>query len=121
LEFFLQAVVNQSDDAVGRARRILDLHSSYYQTSLRKRLPPTAVALVELIFVKPVLNARVAQEALKVTYPGAQKAINALVEQGILAEITGGKRNKAYAAKRILEILEETPSPMEGGRGSGKR
>jgi hypothetical protein len=56
-----------------------------------------------------------------VTYPGAQKAINALVEQGILAEITGGKRNKAYAAKRILEILEETPSPMEGGRGSGKR
>jgi Fic family protein len=121
LEFFLQAVVTQSDDAVRRARRLLDLHRTYYQTSLGKHLPPTAMELVELIFVKPVLNARVAQEALKVTYPGAQKAINALVEQGILAEITGGKRNKAYSARRILEILEETPSPMEGGRGSGKK
>jgi len=121
LEFFLQAVVTQSDDAVRRARRLLDLHRTYYQTSLGKHLPPTAMELVELIFEKPVLNARVAQEGLKVTYPGAQKAINALVEQGILAEITGGKRNKAYAARRILEILEETPSPMEGGRGSGKK
>lgn len=121
LEFFLQAVVTQSDDAVRRARRLLDLHRTYYQTSLGKHLPPTAMELVEFIFVKPLLNARVAQEALKVTYPGAQKAINALVEQGILAEITGGKRNKVYAARRILEILEETPSPMEGGRGTGKK
>jgi len=121
LEFFLQAVVTQSDDAVRRARRLLDLHRTYYQTSLGKHLPPTAKKLVELIFVKPVLNARVTQESLKVTYPGAQKAINALVEQGILAEITGGKRNKVYEARRILEILEETPSPMEGGRGTGKK
>ena len=121
LEFFLQAVVTQSDDAVRRARRLLDLHRIYYQTSLGKHLPPTAMKLVELIFVKPVLNARVTQESLKVTYPGAQKAINALVEQGILAEITGGKRNKVYEARRILEILEETPSPMEGGRGTGKK
>jgi len=71
--------------------------------------------------VKPVLNTRVAQEALKVTYPAAQKAINALVEEGILAEITGGKRNKAYAAKEILEILEEeAPSTTGGGRSSKK-
>jgi len=121
LEFFLQAVVEQSDDAVGRARRILDLHRNYYQTSLGKRLPPTAVELVELIFMRPVLNAKVVQEYLKVTFPAAQEAIKALVEEGILAEITGGKRNKAYAAKKILEILEEeTLSPMEGGRGSKK-
>jgi Fic family protein len=122
LEFFLQAVVNQSDDAVLRARRLLDLHRTYHQTSLGKRLPPTAVELVELIFVKPVLNARAAQESLKVTYPGAQNAINALVEQGILTEITGGKRNKAYAAKKILEILEEeTSSPTGGGHNRKKK
>ena len=112
IEFFLQAVVEQSGDAVGRARRLLDLHRGYYQTSLEKRLPPTAGQLVELIFMRPVLNAKVAQEFLKVTYPGAQKAINALVEQGILDEITGGKRNKAYAAQEILKLLEEDISPQ---------
>lgn len=121
LEFFLQAVVEQSGDAVGRARRLLELHRSYYQTSLEKRLPPTAGQLVELIFMRPVMNPKVAQEHLKVTYPGAQKAINALVEQGILTEITGGKRNKAYAAKEILAILEEEiPSQLEGDRGNEK-
>jgi len=107
IDFFLRAVVEQSGDAVQRARRLLDLHLNYYQISLAKHLPPTAGQLVELIFMRPVLNARVAQEHLKVTFPAAQRAINALEEEGILAEITGGKRNKAYAAKEILKILEE--------------
>jgi Fic family protein len=119
IDFFLQAVVEQSGDAVGRARRLSDLHRNYYQTSMEKRLPPTAGRLVELIFMRPVLNTKVAQELLKVTYPGAQKAINALVEQGMLAEITGGKRNKAYAAREVLKILEEgTLSQQARNRGN---
>jgi len=113
IDFFLQAVIEQSGDAVRRARQLLDLHRAYYRTSLEKRLPPTAGQLVELIFMRPVLNAKVAQEYLKVTFPAAQKAINALEEEGILAEITGGKRNKAYAAKEILKILEEEISPRQ--------
>jgi len=112
IEFFSQAVIEQSGDAVRRARRLLDLHRSYYQTSMEKRLPPTAGQLVELIFMRPVLNAKIAQEFLKVTFPGAQKAINALIEEGILAEVTGGRRNKAYAAKEILDVLEEDISPQ---------
>lgn len=117
IDFFLQAVIEQSGDAVRRARQLLDLHRVYYQTSLQKRLPPTAGQLVELIFMRPVLNAKVVQESLKVTYPGAQKAINALVEQGILTEITGGKRNKAYAAKEILNILEKNSAIQEADLG----
>jgi len=111
IAFFLQAVIEQSGDAVRRARQLMDLHHSYHQTSREKRLAPTAGQLVELIFMKPVLNARVVQESLNVTYPGAQKAISALVEQGILSEITGGKRNRAYAAREILKVLEEGTEP----------
>ncbi len=121
IEFFLQAVVEQSDDAVRRARQLLDLHRTYHQTTLGKRLPPTAVELVELIFVRPVLNTRVVQEYLEVTFPAAQKAIKALIEEGILAEITGGKRNKAYAAKEILEILEEETLSQTEGYGSNEK
>lgn len=68
---------------------------------------------MELIFMRPVLNAKVTQEYLKVTFPAAQKSINALEAEGILTEITGGKRNKAYAAKEILKILEEDTSLQE--------
>ncbi len=116
ITFFLRAAIEQSGDAVRRSRQLLDLHRDYHQTSLGKRLPPTAGELVELVFMKPVLNARVTQEFLRVSFPAAQKAINALVEEGILTEITGGKRNRAYAAKQILRILEEATSPQEESR-----
>ncbi len=106
IEFFLRAVVNQSNDAVQRARLMLDLQRSYRQISIGKYMPPTAGKLVDLIFAKPVLNAKMAQERLGVTYPAVQKAIHLLEGEGILTEITGGKRNKVYEATEILEILE---------------
>lgn len=111
IQFFLQAVVNQSSDAVQRSRRLLDLHQDYHRTSLEKHLPPTAGQLIELILMRPVLNLRIAQELLGVTFPTAQKAIRVLEDEGILVEITGGKRNKTYAAEEILKILEEDISP----------
>ncbi|MBN2098567.1 MAG: Fic family protein [Dehalococcoidia bacterium] len=104
--FFLKAVAEQSGDAVSRSRRLQELQRHYAQLAREEHLPPTAGRLVELILMKPVLSTKAAQEYLKVTYPGAQKAINALVEAGILTEITGRKRDRAYAAKEVLQILD---------------
>jgi len=106
IEFFLQAVTEQSNDAVSRSRHLLELLRDYSQLAREKHLPPTAGQLVELIFMKPVLNAKTAQELLKVSYPSAQYALASLENAGILAEITGRKRAKAYAAKEILKALD---------------
>ncbi len=105
-EFFLRAVTEQSRDAVSRSRRLQELLRSYMQIAREKHLPPTAVQLVDLVLMKPVLSARTAQDFLKITYPGARKAIGALVEAGILTEITGRKRDKAYAANEVLKALD---------------
>jgi len=106
IEFFLQAVTEQSDDAVSRSRHLLELLRSYSQLAREKHLPPTAGQLIELIFMKPVLNAKTAQELLKVSYPSAQYALTSLENAGILTEITGRKRARAYAAKEILKALD---------------
>ena len=106
IEFFLQAVTEQSNDAVSRSRHLLELLRDYSQLAREKHLPPTAGQLVELIFMKPVLNAKTAQELLKVSYPSAQYALTSLENAGILTEITGRKRAKAYAAKEILKALD---------------
>ncbi len=106
IQFFLRAVTEQSGDAVSRSRRLQELQHSYVQLAREKRLAPTAVQLVELVLMKPVLNARTAQEYLKITPPGARKAIKALMEAGILTEITGRKRDKAYAANEVLKALD---------------
>ena len=82
-----------------------------YQTSMDRHLPSTAIRLVEFVFMRPVINAKIARQVLGVTFPAAQKAIALLVEQGILAEITGARRNKAYAAEEVIKVLEEEISP----------
>jgi Fic family protein len=111
IEFFLRAVAEQSGDAVSRARHLLELLRNYSQVAREKHLPPTAGQLVELIFMKPVLNAKTVQEFLKVSYPAAQNAISSLEEVGILTEITGRKRAKAYSANDILKALDGEITP----------
>ena len=95
-------MAEQAGDAVSRSRRLLDLLRQYSQMVREKNLSPTTVQLVELIFMKPVLNVKTAQEFLKVSYPSAQLALSSLEKIGILTEITGRKRDKAYSAQEIL-------------------
>lgn len=106
LEFFLKAVAEQSEDAVSRSRRLLELLRQYSQLARERRLSPTAVQLVELIFMKPVLNVKTVQESLGVSFPSAQNAIVLLEAAGILTEITGRKRAKTYSATEIVKALE---------------
>ena len=113
IEFFLKAVTEQSGEALSRSRHLLELLRGYSQIAREKHLPPTAVQLVELIFMKPVLNAKTAQEFLKVSYPSAQNAISSLEKASILTEITGRKRDKAYAANEILKALDGEITPRE--------
>ena len=111
IEFFLKSVEEQSTDAVLRSRRLQELLRSYTQLARDKHLPPTAIQLIELVLMKPVLNVKTAGEFLKVTYPAAQRAISLLEEAGILTEITGRKRDKAYAANEILKALDGDIAP----------
>jgi Fic family protein len=113
IEFFLRAVAEQSADAVTRSRRLQELLRRYTQLARDKHMPPTAGQLVELILMKPVINARLVREFLKVTYPAAQKAISSLEEAGILTEITGRKRDKAYAANEIIKVLDGEMTPEQ--------
>ncbi|MCF7634637.1 MAG: cell filamentation protein Fic [Dehalococcoides mccartyi] len=111
IEFFLKAVVEQSGDAVSRSRRLQELQHSYIQLAREKRLAPTAAQLVDIVLMKPVISAKTVQESLKVTPQGARKAINVLVEVGILTEVTGRKRDKAYAANEVLKALDGELKP----------
>ncbi|MCK4263216.1 MAG: Fic family protein, partial [Dehalococcoidia bacterium] len=107
LEFFLRAVVEQCHDALARSHRLLDLHRSYYERSLERKLTPAARQLTELVFRVPVVNTRSVQASLGLTFAGARKAIEVLERENILEEVTGRKRNRAYAAGEVLRILEE--------------
>lgn len=107
LRFFLEGVETQSRDAVERAGKLVHLRQRYREALLDMDATPTTLQVLDALFARPVISIPEAADTMDVTYPTAKKAIEEyLVEAGILEEFTGKKRNRRYAAPRILDILE---------------
>lgn len=114
LEYFLNGVARQSEDALSRARRINDLLTEWklLVAGLSSKIP---THLVVLLAENPFWTVKRAAEALRVAYTTAERAIEKLESLSILTQTTDAKRDRVYCAKPILEILEEpaklTPDP----------
>jgi Fic family protein len=107
INFFLQGVINQADDTIQRSHLLMRLHQDCRKLVLDKYRSPILGQVIDLVFMQPIVTVKSVQEHLNVTFPAANKAIQILVTEQILAEITGRKRNKVYAAKDVLTILED--------------
>ena len=104
--FFLRGVAQQSQDAVLRSDRLLNL----WQECRRKLQSPRASALslqlVDELFSYPAITAAWAAKRLDVTPRSAQLNIEKLVRAGILREETGKRRNRIFVAHEIVKIIE---------------
>jgi Fic family protein len=105
LRYFLEAVRVQARDAADRADRLLGLQAEFRDQIRGARVTATAIALVDQLFMNPILTASSVQRALGVSAPTARNAIQRLEQAAIVREITGRRWGKAYQADRILELL----------------
>jgi hypothetical protein len=55
---------------------------------------------------QPVINSRSAIEYLGVTAPNAQLAIDRLVADDILTQVGSTRRNRVWAAREIIDVLD---------------
>lgn len=115
LEFFLNGIQEQADEAFSRAKLLLQLREEYreeYQDS-----PPSVQKLVEAVFVEPVLTVSKAAEHIDMTYPAARNAVNQLETDGVLRETTGQQQYQEFQADGVLDVLnrpvEDVPIPGE--------
>lgn len=69
--------------------------------------------LAEYLFSVPIVTAPRVEQLLGVTRPTAQAAIDALVQRGDLAEVTGRERNRIYEASRIFDAVYGTTEVPE--------
>lgn len=104
--YFLRGINIQSRDARERSTTLRALLNRYRYRVQTKRSSGHMGKLLELLFSRPVINAKMAQEFLDVTPRAAQLHIDRLISEGILREATGKKRNRVYAAPEILQVLE---------------
>ena len=104
LEYFLRAVARQSEDALSRAQRINQQLETWRNMVAPSRVP---LLVVELLAANPFLTVRNVQRDLKRSYNTAARAIAVLEGKGIVRPVSDAKRDRAYCARAILEILEE--------------
>ena len=106
LLFFLRAVQRQSEDAVWRAGRLVELRERHYEQCRLDR--SRVAALVPLIFTTPFLSVRRVQRALQVTAPGARKLLTRAEEHGWLRPMgtTGRDGALVWTAQEVLDVIE---------------
>lgn len=110
LDYFLQGVAEQAEDALGRIQRIDELLARWRDelAGTTSRLPERAL---ELFVSNPFWSVGRLAERTRVAFTTAQRAIDRLESAGIVSLATEAKRNRVYCARAILEILEEPSHP----------
>ena len=104
--FFLEAVRDQSVEAVDSARHLLALRDTYHKRLQTARSSALVQKLIDELFVYPAMSAPRAAKLLGVTWRSAQQNIDKLVEANILREITGRRRNRIFLAEEIVRSIE---------------
>lgn len=106
LQYFLNGVARQAEDALSRAARI-NRHLEEWRVAVAGVSSKVPLALVDQLAANPFLTVKGAAKRLGVAFTTAQRAVGRLQQLGIVTEISHAKRDRVYCAKAILEILEE--------------
>lgn len=105
VKFFLRAVHESAEMAAQAATDIHHLHDKD-RKRLRKVQPGATTYLVYDVFChEPILSNANLVKRLASTKPTIQKALESLVEIGLIQEISGKKHGRRYAYQEYLEIL----------------
>lgn len=109
LQYFLNGVARQAEDALSRAERANKLLERWRRSLAGDPHARVAFQLVELLGANPFVTPRGAQEHLRVAYNTVMRAITQLEKTGIVKEVSGARRDRVYCAKKLLQIFEEPP------------
>ncbi len=104
--FFLEGVTHAASEAEQSILAIASL-----VTADRRRLldspksGPAAYRLFEMLPMMPRFNIERARRVLDTTFPTASAAVKLLADLGIVKELTGQKKNRAYSYQRYVDLL----------------
>lgn len=105
LHYFLNGVARQSEDALGRAARINQKVAAWKEAA-KETASKVAVTLIDALAVNPYLTIPRAAKDFRVAFTTVQRALSHLERLGIVKEVSGRQRHRAYCATALLKILE---------------
>jgi Fic family protein len=116
LQYFLNGVARQAEDAVSRAERINALLASWRNKLSGDPGAKVAFRMLDMLGGNPFVTPRGAEKHLGLAYNTVMRAIGQLENHGIIKEVSGAKRDRAYCAQKSLVILEEPAQLSPAGK-----
>ena len=107
LQYFLNGVARQAEDAVSRAERINALLARWRDQLSGEADAKVALRMMDMLGGNPFVTPRGAEKHLGLAYNTVMLAIRQLEKHRIVKEVSGAKRARAYCAQTLLDILEE--------------
>jgi len=107
IKFFLRGVTVQSNHASESARKLIQQREDYRATLQAQNATASTLRVLDLVFTHLYLTVKQIENALHISFGAAQKAVDSLQANGIVEEITGQKRNRVFAARQLLKLLDE--------------
>lgn len=110
LKFFLRGVYEVAQEAAATARKIVNLKEEHRQLVLSEmgRRSGNAIALLESLYFRPIFTVEHAETITNLSYPNANTLIKDLSNIGLLKEITGQKRNRAFSYAPYLAVFRDS-------------
>lgn len=107
LDFFLDGVATIADEAVASARELFALVAEdRARVLVHDGMSVGALRLFELLTRHPIVTVASAMKLVETSKPTASRAIELLVQTGVLVESTGRKRDRSYAYRAYLDRLK---------------
>ena len=108
LRFFLIGAEAVANEATATAEALFDLFAAD-RAKVEKlgRASPSALRVYDFLRNKIIVSPTRVSDALGLTWPTVQAAMERLVVLGIAKEVTGKKRDRIYAYERQLRVLDE--------------
>ncbi|HOM27907.1 MAG TPA: Fic family protein [Deltaproteobacteria bacterium] len=112
LSYFFTGIARQAEDALDRAESINDIIASWRHSvaGLKSKILPL---VIDALAANPFTTATRLAQGLGVAFTTAQRAIDHLVELGILVPTSHARRDRVYCAKGLLDVLER-PARLRG-------
>lgn len=112
ISFFLDAVIQQANEAYRTTSLFLDLYSQWQHTYKSGKPMAHLLPVLDQFFIRLYVSPAKLAAEMGVQTVQVQRAIDQLVRDGLVREITGRARDRIYASPVILAILNgDLPEP----------
>ena len=104
---FAEAIERASAKASELARRLAELQERWRERAGRPRRHSSAEALIVELPAHPIVTVATAQKVLGRSKQAVNEAIAGLAEKGVLHPITLAKRNRAWEARVLFDLIND--------------